>query len=110
VIGWYQYGPSPGGPGVAVLAGHVDHHGRPGAFFALASVEPGAPVVVRFADGGERRFSVAARRQFAKDDLPVPELFDRAGPPGLVLMTCGGRYDRATRSYEDNVVVYAVPA
>ena len=110
VVGWYQYGPSPGETGSAVLAGHVDFDGRPGAFFELRRVEPGATVVVRTADGAERNFVVQGRAQIAKAELPVSELFSRTGPTALVLVTCGGSYDRATRSYAANVVIYAVPA
>jgi hypothetical protein len=109
VVAWYQFGPAPGEAGSAVLAGHVDYGGRPGSFFSLASLEPGASVAVTGADGREQRFVVTARRQFSKPQLPVAELFTRDGPPTLVLVTCGGGFDRAARSYLDNVVVYAVP-
>jgi hypothetical protein len=110
VIGWYQYGPSPGEDGASVLAGHVDYAGLPGLFFALRTVEPGAVIVVRDAGGAERPFVVQGRAEIAKADLPVAELFTRDGPPALVLVTCGGEYDRSSRSYESNVVVYATPA
>jgi hypothetical protein len=30
------------------------------------------------------------------------------GPRLLALVTCGGRFDERTRTYESNVVVYAV--
>jgi hypothetical protein len=110
VIGWYEHGPSPGEAGTAVLAGHVDYAGRPGAFFELTRLEPGASVVVRQLDGTERRFAVVARREFVKSQLPVSELFTREGPPVVALVTCGGRFDEAAHSYEANVVVYAVPS
>jgi Sortase domain len=110
VIGWYQYGPSPGEEGSAVLAGHVDYGGRPGAFFNLRTLEPGAVVVVRDVNGAERSFVVQGRAEIAKPELPVAELFSRSGPPALLLITCGGSFDRAARSYAANVVVYAVPA
>ena len=32
------------------------------------------------------------------------------GPPALVLITCGGDFDRSIRRYRSNVVVTAVPA
>jgi hypothetical protein len=110
VIGWYEFGPAPGLAGSAVLAGHVDYGGRPGAFFDLRRLEPGAEILVSSADGTARRFVVQGRQEFAKPDLPVAELFSRTGPAALMLVTCGGSYDRAARSYSDNVIVYAVPA
>jgi hypothetical protein len=31
------------------------------------------------------------------------------GPPQLVLVTCGGEFDRRTGNYADNVIVTAAP-
>lgn len=110
-VGWYKYGPTPGSAtGSSVLAGHVDsrRQGR-GAMFALRGLEVGEPVRVRLADGTVVGYRVVARELLAKADLPVTELFSRAGPPRLTLITCGGDYDRASGGYQDNVVVTAVP-
>ena len=38
MVAWYRYGPTPGAPGSAVLAGHVDWHGVPGIFFHLSEL------------------------------------------------------------------------
>lgn len=109
VVAWYRFGPSPGGAGSAVIAGHVDFGGRPGAFFHLGQIEAGAIVTIEFADGSARAFTITARRTYAKADLPVADLFRADGPAGVVLVTCGGAFDRGSRSYQDNVVLYAVP-
>ncbi len=69
---------------------------------------PGDIVHVDFADGSRASFRVVARRSYPKSDLPA-NLFDRAGRSILVLVTCGGSFDEATGSYDDNVVVFAVP-
>jgi hypothetical protein len=108
-VGWYRHGPSPGQPGSAVLAAHVDYGEGRAVFFRLAALEPGAVVEVGFGDGSERRFRVVARRLYEEDRLPG-RLFASTGRPVLALVTCGGSYDRDERSYEGNVVVYAVPA
>ena len=107
-VGWYRLGAVPGRPGSAVLAGHVDSRsqGR-GAFFALSAVEPGTQVTVTDVRGAEHQFEVVARRQFPKDGLPA-DLFSNTGDARLALITCGGDFNGATRSYRDNVVVYAV--
>ena len=34
---------------------------------------------------------------------------DRGGAARLVLITCGGRFDQASLSYDDNIAVTAVP-
>jgi sortase (surface protein transpeptidase) len=108
-VGWYRFGPSPGAPGSAVLLGHVDSRTQgPGAFLGLRDLARGDVVSVRFADGTQSTFLVAARRSYPKDRLPAA-VFERTGRPTLALVTCGGAFDEATRTYSDNVVVFAVP-
>lgn len=110
LVGWYQYSPTPGSPeGSSVLAAHVDYNGRKGVFFDLGEVKEGAIVTVDFEDGSRRLFEVVSGRQYDKDELPVEDIFSKTGDPVLTLITCGGAFDRSARSYEDNVVVYAIP-
>jgi sortase (surface protein transpeptidase) len=106
-VGWYQGGSVPGEPGVALLTSHVDTRteGR-GVFAGLVTLDPGDTVTTVAADGTTRRWTVTARTQNLKSDLPAG-LFARSGPPVLALVTCGGPFDRGTRSYRDNVVVWA---
>lgn len=111
-IGWYEPGVRPGEFGSAVLSGHVDSRaqGR-GAFFELGRLDLDDVVTLAEADGTEQRWRVVARTRYAKDELPVDELFTWGGDERrLVLITCGGEFDRASRHYRDNVVVIAVPA
>ena len=109
VVGWYQYGPSPGQPGSAVLAGHLDWHRRPGAFQRLGRVSLGSIVTIQYADGSSQRFQVVDNILIPKPSLPVSDVFERTGLPTLRLITCGGTFDRRTRHYRSNVVVTAVP-
>jgi hypothetical protein len=109
VAGWYRFGPRPGAGGSAVLLGHVDSWTQgPGVFFRLRELEPADVIWVTFANGSQSPFRVVARRSYPKSGLPG-KLFERAGPSILALVTCGGSFDQATRSYSDNVVVFAVP-
>lgn len=108
-VGWYRFGPTPGGSGSAVLIGHVDSRVQgSGAFFRLRELGPDDVVTVQFADGTRSTFRVVARRSYPKSRLPG-ELFQRSGPSLLTLVTCGGAFDQATGSYANNVVVFAVP-
>ncbi len=110
-VAWYRFGPSPGEAGSAVLAAHVDLAGQgPGVFFDLRKLEKGDSVVITYTDRSERSFRVIARTVYAKDELPTDVLFAKEGPPVLTLITCGGAFSRSDRSYDSNVVVYAVPA
>jgi sortase (surface protein transpeptidase) len=107
VVGWYRHGAEPGGPGSAVLVGHVDLDGRRGVFFRLRELEPGAVVRVGFGRGGARLFRVVARRAYPKGRLPERLVFAESGRPYLTLVTCGGDFDAARGEYEENVVVVA---
>jgi LPXTG-site transpeptidase (sortase) family protein len=110
-VGWYRFGPGPGAAaGSSVLAGHVDdrEQGR-GAFYRLVELTVGEPVRVRLADGTELGYRVAVVDRVAKSSLPVEQLFARDGRPRLVLITCGGEFDRAAGRFRDNVVVVAEP-
>ncbi len=109
-VAWYEYGPTPGDPGSAVLAAHVDLESQgPGVFFELRSLEPGDIVTVSYEDGTQRRFTVEARVIYDKSELPLDAIFAREGDPVLTLITCGGDFNWTERSYDANVVVYAVP-
>lgn len=108
-VGWYGAGTLPGDPGSALIAAHVDHGSSPGVFFSLDSLAPGAAVQIVQADGRLINFRVVARRLVAKPTLPVSQLTATTGPARLVLVTCGGSFDRGRRSYRDNLLVYAVP-
>jgi sortase (surface protein transpeptidase) len=80
-----------------------------GAFAALGEVRPGDPVDVELANGTRLGYQVRTIERVPKDALPADRLFARSGPPRLTLVTCGGDFDWATRSYEENVVVTAEP-
>jgi hypothetical protein len=109
-VGWWSPSALPGGTaGTTVLAGHVDSAaGGLGALAVLRDVAAGEEVVLHGADGRAVGYRVTARRQYAKADLP-PEVFAVGGPARLVLITCGGAFDRRARHYADNVVVFAEP-
>ena len=106
---WYQFGPSPGSPGSAVVAGHVDYDGAEGSFFHLRDLKPGAMITIDYDDGSQEQFRVTERKLVAKVALRTDDIFSRQGPPRLHVITCGGSFDSSARSYRDNVVVEALP-
>jgi sortase (surface protein transpeptidase) len=109
VVGWYEHSPAPGTNGASVLASHVDFNGVPGVFFYLSKLAPGASVVVTMSDATVRKFIVREVSLFDKDELPTERVWAKTGDPSLVLFTCGGRFNSARRSFEDNIVAFADP-
>jgi LPXTG-site transpeptidase (sortase) family protein len=107
---WYRHGPSPGEPGSAVIAGHLNWQGVTGLFANLASTPVGATVTVTYDDGSQRAFTVTSVELVPKPDVSVNGVFARGGEQVLRLVTCGGEFDDSVNSYQSNVVVTAVPA
>lgn len=110
-LGWWRGSGRPGMPsGSVIIDGHVDSAALGlGALFHLSEARLGDDVMLTNSAGKSTRYTVVARRSYAKTSMPVAEVFRTDVGPRLVLLTCGGRFDEATRHYTDNVVVYAVP-
>lgn len=107
--GWYRYGAVPGGPGNAVLLGHVDTYSGPAVFYNLYRLLPGELIEVNLGGGEIRRFTVHWVREFAKASFPAGMVFGPTRDRHLWLITCGGTFDYYTRSYLSNILVYATP-
>lgn len=110
-VGWWRSGAGPGaGRGSVVIDGHVDDRRLgEGALFALRESRPGDAVALRDQSGRWWRYVVTGLRRYAKGRLPADLVFGPGGRERLVLITCGGAFDRRTHQYADNLVVYAVP-
>lgn len=111
VAGWYRFGPGPASAaGSTILAAHVDSlkYGR-GPFSLLKDAPLGAAVSVTTADGVEHAYAIAISERVAKQEIPLEAVFDRAGAPRLVLITCGGQFDHETGHYLDNILITATP-
>jgi LPXTG-site transpeptidase (sortase) family protein len=108
-VGWYRFGSVPGRAGSTVLAAHVTWNDTVGPFFRLPELEPGDQIKVLLDDGSTRRYEVFERAQYGKSELPADRIWTREGDETLVLITCGGDFNRQIRRYTDNIVIYAVP-
>ncbi|MFE6826119.1 class F sortase [Streptomyces sp. NPDC057690] len=109
VVGWYAAGAKPGARGTALLVGHVDTETRPAVFYKLSTLKAGETVRVVRDDGKVAEFTVddvevVRRDRFDARRAYGPRQPDRAE---LRLITCGGTFDRVSRSYTANVIVSA---
>lgn len=105
--GWFTGAPTPGAPGPAIIAGHVDSKSGPAVFYRLREMRPGQEIRIQNADRRVLRFVVTGIQQFAKDKFPTDAIYGTATEPLLRLITCGGSFDSSRRSYTDNLVVSA---
>jgi hypothetical protein len=80
---------------------------------SIGTLHPGDAVFVTGRHGSTRvklRFSITGVRTYRKTALPYRQIFDQRSVGRLAIVTCGGPFDASTGNYEDNIVVFAVPA
>jgi hypothetical protein len=98
--------------GTTTLVGHVNYVRQgDGAFHDLSFVQVGSPITTVDATSSATAWivtAVTATPQAAGVDPAA--VAGPAGPRRLVLVTCGGQYDRTLHSYSNNVYVWANPA
>jgi LPXTG-site transpeptidase (sortase) family protein len=105
--GWYEYGPTPGEIGPAVILGHIDGDHQEGIFWRLHEMKRGDKVRIGRQDGRIITFTVRKVDEVAKTAFPSKAVYGDTSNPQLRLITCGGAFDAATRNYLDNIIVYA---
>ena len=104
---WYNGSPSPGTLGPAVILGHINGDGKAGIFYRLKDVKAGDQVFVARQDGQTAIFTVSHIDTVPKNAFPSDQVYGDTPDSQLRLITCGGVFDPAAKSYEANVVVYA---
>jgi hypothetical protein len=107
--GWYRWGPVPGAPGDAVIEGHAGYPKHPMIFGKLATLRPGAQIVVVLADGSRQLFIVASMRSVPAGSAPAG-LGSFSGKPRLTLVTCTGHFDKKNFWYSDRLLLEATYA
>lgn len=109
-VGWDEQTPSPGAPGVTLLAGHVNWVGQgEGALGEIGQLVPGDLVYLNWG-GRETEWRVDTKPVLSPNTVVHPQLFTTQGPPTLALVTCGGPFTEVPGvggSYADNVIVEA---
>jgi hypothetical protein len=130
VVSWAKEDAAPGSShGTTILTSHInyviDGHLVVGAMSDLAWYAQhavGEHLKLTLADGRVLTYRIVAGREYSKEQLANnpklrETLYDQSkvyGPPRhpsgrLLLVSCGGPFDRYTGEYEDNVFLYALP-
>lgn len=107
-VAWYNLGYKLGEAGNTVLAGHFDTKtGAPAVFYKLESLKEGDKMLVKGDTGAEYIYTVSHITTYAVDRFPLEEVFGPHDKNRLVLITCEGSFNSATRNYSHRTVVYA---
>ena len=106
MAGWYVGGSKPGDPGLSIIDGHVHGLYAKGVFYNLVRLKVGDKFSVTYGDHSTRNFEVkhvssvpvaqATQALFARDNTIADQ---------LNLITCGGTYVAASKSYDGRVIV-----
>lgn len=108
-VAWYSRGTVPGETGTAVIDGHYDNGlGLDGVFRHLGDLKPGDDVYIKTHGGTMLHFRVTASEQIPYDDPDTLKIFDpQQARAEIKLVTCGGSWVPADRTYNERVVVTA---
>ena len=108
MAGWYTDSAKPGEQGVSILDGHVHGRFEPGIFENIHKLKAGDAITVEYGDGTRHNFSVVKVSTYAANEAAA-HMFDKlpSTDKELVLITCGGTYNKVDSSYDQRVLVYA---
>ncbi|GAA5159230.1 class F sortase [Pseudonocardia eucalypti] len=101
---WYKFSSTPGAKGPSVILGHINGGGTPGIFSRLHELKPGDQVSVKRADGKTAVFTITKLEQFPKGNFPTQLVYGDTPDAQVRLITCGGAFNRAAKSYIDNII------
>lgn len=105
---WLTVSPTPGQLGPSTIIGHVDSaaYGA-GVFFRLGALRQRNKISITRSDGTVAVFEVERVVKYPKAQFPSEAVYGNTDNAALRLITCGGIFDPAKRSYESNIVAYA---
>jgi LPXTG-site transpeptidase (sortase) family protein len=108
LAGWYVNSVLPGQQGLSIIDGHVDGLSSPGIFKNLNKLKVADQFTVERGDGTVLTYRVRYINSVNAEDA-VKTLFSQE--PTVVselnIITCGGTFNRTSKSYEQRIVVTA---
>lgn len=107
-VAWFDLGPRPGEHGSAVISGHFGwKNGRAAVFDNLHKLAVGDKISTEDESGVRTTFVVHGLRKLKEHEDAGAVFGSNDGGAHLNLITCGGTWDKAKKSYSDRLVVFA---
>lgn len=103
-VGWYNKGSTVGQAGPAVLVGHYTG-GYGGVFDKLQDINTGDLVTIKNGKNQVFTYRVTAKNEYAKDQVPMTQIFKKSDTSRLEIITCSGKWQ--SNSYNNRIVVSA---
>lgn len=108
MAGWYTGSPLPGDPGLSIIDGHVNGLYAKGIFKDLSKLKAGDTFTVTYGDKTIRTFKVKKLQTVSASDADTSlYVRDNAIAKQLNLITCTGRYEKSSHTYDSRVIVVA---
>ncbi len=110
VAGWFNQTVLPGEKGLSIIDGHVTGRVNNGIFKDLDKLKDGDQFKIEYGNGTSKDFKVV-KSVDVKVDSAASVLFSQE--PSIErqvnLITCSGKFDRATQRYPNRLIVIAQP-
>ena len=106
MAGWYTKGSLPGDAGLSIIDGHVHGLYAKGIFFNLGKLKSDDTFTVTYGDKSVRKFKVKQVQTVSTKEADTA-LFvrDKTISKQLNLITCTGRFDKDSKTYDSRVIV-----
>lgn len=108
LAGWYVNSVKPGEVGLSIMDGHRDGSSVGGIFRNIEKLEKGDEIQIEYGDGSIKDFKVVEVIQVSIEDA-FDIMYEKKDSVvrQLNLVSCGGRYLREQKTYEDRIIVIA---
>lgn len=108
MAGWYTKGSLPGDAGISIIDGHVHGLYAKGIFYDLGKLKSNDTFTVTYGDKSVRKFKVKQVQTVSTKEADTA-LFvrDKTFPKQLNLITCTGRFDKDSKTFDSRVIVVA---
>lgn len=109
-VGWYTGSSIPGQNGVAFLDGHVSGPNNKGIFYDLKKLKPGDEITIEMGNGDKNTFIVKKTEEQKLEEVDMAKVLQSIDTniPGLNLMTCSGKFNKAEDTFANRYIVYSV--
>lgn len=106
VVGWFVDTVRPGQKGLSLIDGHVTGRSNDGIFKNLDKLQVGDGYYVELGDGTKLSYEVTGKKSApTKESVSIMFSQDPKVASQLNLVTCGGKYDEKTRSYDQRLTI-----
>jgi LPXTG-site transpeptidase (sortase) family protein len=106
-VAWFNLGPRPGEKGSSVIIGHYGwKNGVPAAFDNLHKLQKGDKIYIQDENMVTSTFVVTGSQSYSQKANTNEIFFSRDGKSHLNLITCGGIWSKADKSYSKRIVVF----